>query len=228
VHEREILVIDPAIEAAESEGAREVAAGWPGAVRVLLPALRGDRIGDLDPAAPAGVVVMGSAASVHDGHPWLVELEAWLQPIVSGALDTPVLGICFGHQLLAHCLGASVGLLRSDRSKELGLRTSRFASSRLFADGAYEVVVSHNEVVTDLPGELKRIAWRNGVDVDGFEHESRPIFGVQFHPEGRSEFAVRRGIDLGSSLPAVRRDGQRILAAFRGLVEARAYRSQSA
>ncbi len=227
VVKRRLLIIDPAVEAAEVEGAQEIAAGWRGDVTVLLPALRGDRFSGIDPEQLAGVVVMGSAASVHDQLGWLGDLEQWLEPMLSGRARTPVLGICFGHQLLAHCFGARVELLRSDRSKELGVRTSRFSSSRLFPDGAYRVVVSHNEVVTDLPPCLHRTASRTDVTTDAFEHTSLPVFGVQFHPEGRAEFAARRGIRLGDDLPMIRRDGQRVLSAFRNLLQTSAQPSQA-
>ena len=215
-----LLMIDPSIHVAESEGTDEVIAGWSGTSRVLLPALTEVRMGDVDPSQAAGVVVMGSAASVHDDSPWLEGLRRFLEPILTGEIVVPTLGICFGHQLLAHCLGAVVEFVHPDRRKELGLRSTQFAGSRLFADGQYSVVASHNELVTQLPSSLHAVAARDLVAVDAFEHRSLPLFGVQFHPEAREQFAQRRGFDLGLHRDAVRRDGQRVMGAFRELAQA--------
>ncbi|RMF72506.1 MAG: hypothetical protein D6738_11055, partial [Acidobacteria bacterium] len=101
-----LVVIDPSIERAEHEGARNAAGDWPGPVRILRPALEPGTPLDarvLDDAD--AVIVLGSAASVHDERPWLAALAALLAPVIRGARDLPLLGICFGHQLLAHLAG---------------------------------------------------------------------------------------------------------------------------
>ena len=67
---RRLLVIDPSILHAEEEGVAEVLEGWPGDARVLHPALvPGDGPRPGEPFECDGVVVMGSAASVHDDRP---------------------------------------------------------------------------------------------------------------------------------------------------------------
>jgi GMP synthase (glutamine-hydrolysing) len=180
---------------------------------VFQPALRP---GDLprDHAAD-GVVVLGSSASVHDDRPWIAALAGWLQPIVTGEIDLPVLGICFGHQLLAHVAGAPVGYLRPDRSKSLGVETTRVEGSRLLP-GHHELraVVSHRECVERVPPGFRVVATRAASALDGLEHERLPLYSFQFHPEAREEFAERSGIDPSAIDDRVRQDGRRLLRAF--------------
>ncbi len=74
--------------------------------------------GDEPPTARAtgGVVVTGSAAMVSDHEAWADRTAEWLRTAVDAGV--PVLGICFGHQLLAHALGGKVG--PNPRGREIG------------------------------------------------------------------------------------------------------------
>jgi hypothetical protein len=56
------------------------------------------------------------------------------------------------------------------------------------------------------------------VDADGLEHETRPVFSFQFHPEAREEFADRAGIERALLDDRLRADSASLLAAFRTLV----------
>lgn len=215
-----LLVVDPSVVAGDDDGVARVVGDWPGTTTLLRPALvPGNGPGPHDPVAADGVVVLGSAASVHDPLPWLADLAAWLEPLVTTAAGVPVLGICFGHQLVAHLAGAEVAHAHSDRRKVLGVCQTVLEGGRLLPGRhLLKVVVSHREVVVAPPAGFRVVARRPGVAVDGLEHEQRPIFGVQFHPEARGEFAARRGLDPALVDDQVRADGDRLLAAFRQLV----------
>ncbi|MGH9021945.1 MAG: glutamine-hydrolyzing GMP synthase, partial [Acidimicrobiia bacterium] len=125
---------------------------------------------------PRGVILSGGPRSVHlDGAP-RVDPELF-------AAGVPVLGICYGAQLLAHELGGEV---RRAGSGEYGrTRLSVTGSSPLFARLAAEedVWMSHGDAVASAPPGFSVTALSAGGLVAGLEDRSRGLFGVQFHPE---------------------------------------------
>ena len=69
-----------------------------------------------DPGATSAVVVTGSSSMVTDREPWSERTAAWLRDAVSAR--TPVLAICYGHQLLAHAFGGKVEY--NPRGRQIG------------------------------------------------------------------------------------------------------------
>ncbi|XVO89101.1 aminodeoxychorismate synthase component I [Pseudomonas palleroniana] len=95
----------------------------------------------------------------------------------------PLLGICLGHQGIAQFLGGTVGHAPNPVH---GYRSKiTHSGSGLFRDlpEQFEVVRYHSLMCTHLPQELRCTAWTEGGVVMAIEHESRPVWGVQFHPE---------------------------------------------
>ncbi len=98
-------------------------------------------------------------------------------------LGVPVLGICYGVQLIAHLLGGEVA--RSDR-REYGHGTLRVVgNSRLLASLPSEIRVwnSHGDRLVSLPEGFKAVAETENSEFAGIEHSEKGIFGLQFHPE---------------------------------------------
>ena len=135
-------------------------------------------------SAIAGVVISGSAAYVTDRADWSEATAAWLRQAVAAGL--PVLGICYGHQLLAHALGGEVAF--NPAGRESGTITLQLqdaaADDPLFA-GLPAAVPAHathlQTVLTPPPGAtvLARSARDN---CQAFRIGPR-AWGVQFHPE---------------------------------------------
>ncbi|MFC6719652.1 type 1 glutamine amidotransferase [Natrialbaceae archaeon GCM10025810] len=125
-----------------------------------------------------GAVVTGSRSSVYWAEAWMEPVEAW----VSEAIDrgVPFLGICWGHQLLAHVLG---GTVEDMGAYEVGYsEIERVGNSRLF-DGIGErflAFTSHSDEVSELPPGAEPLA-ENDYSNHGFRKDR--VFGVQFHPE---------------------------------------------
>ena len=204
----------------EDQGVEEILRDWPGEGRLLRPALRpGDGPGPGDGYDLDGVVVMGSRASVLEDHPWMRDLQGWLRPILDGSVRKPLLGICFGHQLVGRMAGGPIGFVHADHHKESGFDVTTLEGGRLLP-GRHElrVVVSHFECVPEAPPGYRATARRPLVPVDGLEHEHLPIFTFQFHPEGREHFAQKCSLDVRGIDDRLRADSTRVLAAFRRLV----------
>jgi GMP synthase (glutamine-hydrolysing) len=136
------------------------------------------------PAAPAGAVVTGSSAFVSQREPWSERTADWLREAV--AAGTPVLGICYGHQLLAHALGGRVG--RNPRGREIGtVEVEVLPAARrdpLFAElgSPLPMQATHLESVLELPPGARWLAQSRGDPHQAFAVGER-AWGVQFHPE---------------------------------------------
>ena len=131
--------------------------------------------------APAGVIFSGGPASVH------VEGAPRIDPAIYDS-GVPILGICYGAQLLALDLGGEVS--RTDRGEygriELDLITGAAGSGLLFgaAQPAQQPVwMSHFDTITQAPTGAVVTASTPDTPAAGFEDVSRGLFGVQFHPE---------------------------------------------
>ena len=125
-----------------------------------------------------GVVVTGSRSSVYEDEAWIAELVEWSADAVDRGL--PVLGVCFGHQVLAEALG---GRVEGMGEYEIGYReVSHTGDSRLFdgVDETFTVFTTHQDRVVELPPGARPIA-ENDYGNHGFERGD--VFTVQFHPE---------------------------------------------
>ncbi len=164
-----------------------------------LPILVVDpRRGDALPApgTMSGVVVTGSHAMVSHREPWSERTAEWLAQLV--AEDTPVLGICYGHQLLAHALGGEAG--DHPQGLEIGTVTvtlDEAAATDPLLRGLpteFQAHVVHLQSALRLPEGAVRLAGNAHEPVQAFrvgEH----AWGVQFHPEFDAE-TMRAYIDL--------------------------------
>jgi len=127
--------------------------------------------------APKGLILSGGPASVYaDGSP---------QP-AAGLFDhpnCPILGICYGLQLMAANFGGSV---QPSARREYGFARINVLerTSPLFAGlpSAFDVWMSHGDHVTAMPASFRLTATTNGL-LNGFEDLSKGLFGLQFHPE---------------------------------------------
>jgi GMP synthase (glutamine-hydrolysing) len=95
----------------------------------------------------------------------------------------PVLGICFGHQLIAYVMG---GRVEKRVKSEFGETKVNVMTNDTLFDGVPSVFtawMSHNDTVTSLPEDLVVLAISENNAIAAFRHRELPIYGVQFHPE---------------------------------------------
>jgi len=99
--------------------------------------------------------------------------------------NIPLLGVCLGHQSIGQAFGGIVE--RAPKPMHGKVSEMRHDNSRLFAGlpDPFEATRYHSLIVrrAGLPESLKITAWLDDDLIMGLEHVSRPIFGVQFHPE---------------------------------------------
>jgi len=190
-HTGHIVVIDPATHTPELDCFNGIARRSTLPTTYHLPALHGLDSLDREKTAIAGVVILGSGASVHDETPWIAPLGHWL--LAQAATEVPLLGLCFGHQLLAHLFGGEIGLLW-DGEKRRGTRIVHVKAPSLLPQTVGPLVISHREGVLRPPQGWRVVAHSDDVIYDGLADPERPIWGFQPHPEATAGFVANNQI----------------------------------
>ncbi len=123
-----------------------------------------------------GIILSGSPCSVLDNEAPDIDLE--------NLPDVPVLGVCYGAQLLAHKHG---GKLSKSSHREYG------RANLTHIDTHYDLLkelnigsqvwMSHGDTITELPKEFELIAYTESIPVAAFKIRDQQIYGIQFHPE---------------------------------------------
>ena len=161
----------------------------------------------------AGIIVTGSASSVTERAPWMLRVEEYLASAV--AREQPVLGICFGHQLLGQALGGRVE--RNPRGREMGTVKLRIVADDPLLDRSSEPALAHathvDSVMVLPPGA--RILATTELEPHAAVRFGERAWGVQFHPEfdelvmreyvsTRQELLAQEGRDPAAMLAAIR------------------------
>ncbi len=128
--------------------------------------------------APKGIILSGGPASVYDK-------EAPQVPRELLDLGVPILGICYGMQLMAYLLGGKVehSQKREYGPAELTILDHKDLFYGLEPSRRYRVWMSHGDRVEELPPGFESIAHSDNSPYAAVRHKEKPLFGVQFHPE---------------------------------------------
>lgn len=128
------------------------------------------------------IVITGSRRNVSSWEPWMDDVAELIRNVT-----VPIVGICFGHQIIAAALGG-----RIERAKE----GSHFVSKVTYNDGTtVNAVFTHQDHVVDS-GQLDVIASAEHCLIAACKHPTRPIRTVQYHPEATPRIlseAIRLG-----------------------------------
>lgn len=141
-----------------------------------------DTIVDLDEFSH--LIITGSALYVSQEN----ENDEKLYSIVQQFTSKNILGICYGHQMLAKAL-MKKNVCRKSKIPELGWREVELVTNSIF-EGITKPVFyeSHLEEVFDLNDDFTIIASNANCDIQGYQYKDLPIWGVQFHPEVTFEY----------------------------------------
>ncbi len=221
----QLVVIEPAIRSPNLDCLNRLSVRSPLPLGYHLPALFGfASLEACELASVEGVIVLGSAASVHDEAPWQDRLTRWLEAVWE--LRVPTLGICYGHQLIARIFGARIGSAFADRRKALGFRRVRLEAPPAWAGPPreLELCVSHREAVLDCSAELAPFASSDELVHEGLAHRELPIWGLQSHPEATALFLSEHGIPPAQASRLA--EGHALLDGFLALCAAGSQRRQ--
>ncbi|MCS4541470.1 MAG: glutamine-hydrolyzing GMP synthase [Euryarchaeota archaeon] len=98
-------------------------------------------------------------------------------------LNIPILGLCYGHQLIAHFLS---GKVEPAVKKEYGITYATIDKPVGVLEGLSKkekVWMSHGDTVYELPSEYETLAHTENCPIAGFRHREKPVYGLQWHPE---------------------------------------------
>lgn len=127
------------------------------------------------------IVISGSRTSIFSKEPWTQKLIDFTRSAVNQKV--PILGICYGHQILGLSLGGKAGLCSTPQSgfKEIEV----LDTSSLFHEMPHRIqsYCMNREEICSLPKGTKKLAQSRGCPIESFQIENAPAFGVQFHPE---------------------------------------------
>lgn len=126
--------------------------------------------------APIGIILTGGPNSVYGGG--APECDAGIFE-----LGIPVLGICYGHQLMCHKLGGKVVSCNVSEYGKIDIKVD--VSSVLFngLNESQTVLMSHADYVSELPDGFVKTGFSADCPVAAMENRAKNLYGVQFHPE---------------------------------------------
>jgi GMP synthase-like glutamine amidotransferase len=141
---------------------------------------------DTDIDSVDGFIITGSKSSAYDDKQWIRDLEVLIQKL--HARRKKMVGICFGHQIIAKALGGVVS--KSDKGWGVGIQTYKLDSA-LFdgaQSGQLKLVVSHQDQVHKLPPGARNVVSNAHCENGGFVMGDH-IFTLQGHPEFIDEYS---------------------------------------
>ena len=142
-----------------------------------------------DPGELEGIVITGSAAGVYDAYPWLDPLRAFIRDAYGR--KTPMLGVCFGHQIMADALGGDVR--KSEKGWGLGRHSYAVSKRPDFmrtAPGMLAVACSHQDQVIVPPPEAEVILASDFTPNAGLAYRNGAALSFQPHPEFADDYTI--------------------------------------
>lgn len=124
---------------------------------------------------PNCIILTGGPNSIYEDNAPTLDIEIF-------NLNIPILGICYGAQLISGLFGGEV--IKADVS-EYGKTVLNFKTSPIFKDMKSSSIMwmSHTDRISKLPMGFKNIANSDNCEIAAFSNEEKKIYGVQFHPE---------------------------------------------
>jgi GMP synthase-like glutamine amidotransferase len=157
-----------------------------------------------DPASVDAAIITGSPSGVYDQTPWMDLLRDFIR--ASHRARTPLVGVCFGHQIMADALGGDVR--KSPKGWGVGRHTYDILQTRPWmseAGASFSLAVSHQDQVIAPPAGVATLARSAHTEHAMLHWHDAPMMSLQGHPEFDDAFATalytaRRGKSLSFDL----------------------------
>ncbi len=132
-----------------------------------------------------GIILSGGPANISESPSLTVSPELF-------KLNIPVLGICYGWQLIAHLLGGSIKASKKEYGPE---KISIVGKNSLFTlpKKHFTAIMSHGDTVIKLPKGFKQMGYTKQVDYAAVANEKEATYGVQVHPEA---YHTQQGLEI--------------------------------
>jgi GMP synthase-like glutamine amidotransferase len=132
-------------------------------------------------------LVTGSSAGAYDPLPWIAQLEDFLRAALG---QRPLVGICFGHQIMAQAFGGQV--MKSPKGWGVGEQVYEIMRPELWMDGAERIRLpgSHQDQVIEAPPGTEVIAASVFTPIGGLAWRDAPAISLQLHPEFEPAYAI--------------------------------------
>jgi GMP synthase (glutamine-hydrolysing) len=123
-----------------------------------------------------GLILSGGPASAFDANAPKLNTELL-------DLGLPILGLCYGHQLIAHMVGGKVGPAKKREYGATYVTIDRPVGVLKGLNKRERCWMSHSDTVFSVPPEYEVLAHTENCPVAAFRHREKPIYGLQWHPE---------------------------------------------
>lgn len=167
-----------------------------------------------DESTPKAYVILGSASHLSQNLSWHKELAQFIDSKLRE--NIPVLGICFGHQLMADFYGCEVGFIHEDEKTYKEAREVKLINDCYDIKKGTELTLAfcHSQVVKNLSSDFKNIATSNLFENEIIQHKSLPFIGIQAHPEASMNFLLKEAHESQENSVKAKRDGETFLSYF--------------
>jgi GMP synthase-like glutamine amidotransferase len=172
---------------------RMIASADPSIASDVVSIANGQRLPD--PAGLDAILITGSAAGVYDDFDWIAPLEEFVRTAYDKRV--PMVGVCFGHQLMAQALGGDVR--KSEKGWGIGRHVYRLAPGNGLVEGdEIAIACSHQDQVITPPASARTIMSSAFTPHAGLLYANGAALSVQPHPEFTADYAdalcdLRRG-----------------------------------
>jgi GMP synthase-like glutamine amidotransferase len=138
-----------------------------------------------DPSGHDAILITGSPAGVYEPLPWIEPLMEFIR----AASDRKMIGVCFGHQVMAQALGGNV--IKSPKGWAAGLNRYEVVRPQPWTNGERRIAIpaSHQDQVVVQPPSTSVVAASDFTPYAALAWDDRPAISFQFHPEFTPAYA---------------------------------------